>query len=71
MLNEEDDGVTIGSPDGVGPRIDVWRVPEAKTVKGRRHLDLRAHYRSGAEELARLLALGARRADVSQAADAS
>lgn len=52
MLDEEDDGVTIGSPDGVGRRM-------------------RAHYRSGAEELARLLALGARGADVSQAADAS
>lgn len=32
----------IVDPDGVGPRILFQRVPEAKTVKNRVHLDLRA-----------------------------
>jgi hypothetical protein len=30
----------IVDPDGVGPRIYLQRVPEAKTVKNRLHLDL-------------------------------
>jgi len=28
--------------DGTGPRIDVFQVPERKTVKNRLHLELRA-----------------------------
>jgi predicted enzyme related to lactoylglutathione lyase len=54
-----------GSPaDGVSPDLLFLRVPEGKTVKNRLHLDLRPDDQQA--ELARLLALGARRADVGQ-----
>ncbi len=56
-------------PDGVGPRLFFQRVPEAKTVKNRLHLDVRVGVGlTGDErvsvleaEAARLAALGARR----------
>jgi hypothetical protein len=56
-------------PDGVGPRLFFQRVPEAKTVKNRLHLDVRVGVGlTGDErvsaleaEAARLGALGARR----------
>ena len=51
---EDDPGVII---DGPGPRICFQRVPEAKTVKNRVHLDLWSEDRDA--EVARLLALGA------------
>jgi hypothetical protein len=56
-------------PEGVGPRLFFQRVPEAKTVKNRLHLDVRVGTGlTGAERLAaleseadRLEQLGARR----------
>ncbi len=54
-----------------GPSIDIVPVPERKTVKNRLHLDLRADGGTQAEEVARLLALGATRADVGQGEDVS
>ena len=56
-------------PDGVGPRLFFQRVPEAKTVKNRVHLDVRVGVGlTGDErvfaldaEATRLEALGARR----------
>jgi catechol 2,3-dioxygenase-like lactoylglutathione lyase family enzyme len=69
-LERDDLGyVSIGPPDG-GPGIDVLPVPEAKSGKNRLHLDLRADGDRDAE-LARLLALGARRVDIGQAPDVS
>jgi catechol 2,3-dioxygenase-like lactoylglutathione lyase family enzyme len=69
---ERDEGIiSIGAADGPGPGIDVIRVPERKAGKNRLHLDLRAVGSSTEQELARLLALGARRVDVGQAPDAS
>jgi len=54
-----------GSPeDGVGPDLLFLRVPEAKRVKNRLHLDLRPD--DQAAEVARLEGLGARRVDVGQ-----
>jgi glyoxalase superfamily protein len=72
-ITEESDGVVSIGPDGggAGIGIDFPPVPEAKTVKNRLHLDLRADGSSQAEEVERLIALGARRADVGQPADAS
>ncbi|MGY1855166.1 VOC family protein [Modestobacter sp. SYSU DS0290] len=67
VLEQDDDVISIGG--GAGQQIDVLAVPEAKTVKNRLHLDLRADGSSTAAELARLLALGARRVDVGQADD--
>jgi predicted enzyme related to lactoylglutathione lyase len=54
-----------GSPeDGVSPDLLFLRVPEAKTVKNRLHIDLRPDDRDA--EVARLEALGATRASVGQ-----
>ncbi|WP_411071375.1 VOC family protein [Streptomyces sp. cmx-4-25] len=44
---------------GLGHRILFQRVPEAKTVKNRVHLDLHAEAGARDEEVARLVALGA------------
>lgn len=66
----DDEGIAIappvGSPAAGGPTIDVLVVPERKTVKNRLHLDLRAEGVTPAEELQRLLALGATPVDIGQ-----
>ncbi len=71
----EDDVVTIGSPvapEGkdcpgpVPPALTFARVPEGKTVKNRLHIDVNPTDRDQAEEVRRLLDLGARRVDVGQ-----
>jgi len=48
---------------------DFLAVPEAKAGKNRLHIDLRVDGCTTAEELDRLLALGARRVDVGQGSD--
>ena len=48
------------------PMIVFIAVPEAKTVKNRLHLDVSPSGCEQAEELERLLALGAKRVDVGQ-----
>ncbi len=70
-LERDDDIISIGSPDGAGPGIDVLRVPERKSGKNRLHLDVRAAGSSAEQELERLLALGARRVDVGQEPEVS
>jgi Glyoxalase-like domain len=54
---EEDPTVLVEAP-GVTPRLWFQRVPEAKVVKNRLHLDLQCD--DLAAELSRLLGLGAR-----------
>ena len=71
IVAREDDGCTIAASEHSWPMIDIFPVPERKTVKNRVHLDLRADGISTAAELDRLLALGARPVDVGQPADAS
>jgi len=71
---EQDDQVVLeppaGSPeDGIVPDLLFLRVPEDKAAKNRLHFDLRPQ--DQAAEVARLEALGARRADVGQKADVS
>ncbi|HUC22967.1 MAG TPA: VOC family protein [Streptosporangiaceae bacterium] len=71
---DQDDQVCLepakGSPeDGVAPDILFLKVPEDKAVKNRLHLDLRP--KDQAAEVARLEALGARRADVGQSAEST
>lgn len=75
VQDEEDGVVTIGSPlvpEGrerpgpVPPTLTFARVPEGKTVKNRLHLDVNPTDLDQAEEVARLLDLGARWADVGQ-----
>ena len=80
-VRDEDDGiVTIGSPlvaDGgdhrgpVPPALTFARVPEGKAVKNRLHIDVSPADREQDEEVRRLLALGARHADVGQTGDES
>ena len=48
------------------PTLVFVTVPESKTVKNRLHLDVRPVDRPHAEEVERLIGLGARRADVGQ-----
>jgi len=55
--------------DGVVPDLLFVRVPEAKSVKNRLHLDLRPTDQAG--EVERILALGARRVHVGQTPDAT
>lgn len=71
VIGREGGGITIGDRERSWPLIDIFPVPEAKTVKNRLHFDLRADGLSTADELDRLLALGARRVDVGQPSDAS
>jgi len=71
VVEEDEEGVSIGPPDGSWPTIDFLPVPERKSVKNRLHLDLRADGVSTEEELERLRALGARPTDVGQGPDVS
>ena len=71
IVEEDSDIISIAPQDRSWPSIDVIAVPEGKTVKNRLHFDLRADGVSTAEELERLLALGARRVDVGQGPDVS
>jgi hypothetical protein len=71
VIETDAEVISIGPPDRSWPTIDVISVPESKTVKNRLHLDLRADGISTAEELERLLELGARRVDVGQGPDVS
>ena len=64
----------IEPPEGdpavdVAPDILFVKVPDEKTTKNRLHLDLRPS--DQAAEVDRLLALGARRADIGQGEDVS
>ena len=71
IVDEDGDIISIAPQDHSWPSIDVIAVPEGKTVKNRLHFDLRADGVSTAEELERLLALGAQRVDVGQGPDVS
>ena len=82
-VDETDDFVQIGPERSdaelveairrgpVAPTLTFARVPEAKAVKNRLHLDLSPIDCSQADEVTRLEALGARRADVGQGEDVS
>lgn len=72
--NEDDDGDAWleppeGSPEAGSPALLFLKVPEAKAVKNRLHLDLRPE--DQAAEVARVEALGAKRVDVGQTGDAT
>ena len=71
VIERDDELVSIGPDDESWPGMDIIAVPEGKVVKNRLHLDLRADGTTQQQELERLLALGARRADVGQGPDVS
>lgn len=71
IAEEDGDFIFLAPNDGSGPPLDILPVPEHKTVKNRLHLDLHAVGCTQEEEVERLLALGAVRADVGQGPDVS
>jgi predicted enzyme related to lactoylglutathione lyase len=71
IVDEQPDMLSIAPPGKTWQTIDIVRVPEHKGVKNRLHLDLRADGSTAEEEIARVLALGARPADVGQPPDVS
>ena len=75
VLDREDDGsIEIGPESGGGgpqPVLVLSRSDDPKRDKLRLHLDVNATDRDQAAELDRLLALGARPADVGQTGDES
>ncbi len=58
--------VEVAGPPGTGPLLVFVPVPEPKTVKNRVHIDVNPVGCDQAEEVERLIALGARRVDVGQ-----
>ncbi|MCM3523115.1 VOC family protein [Curtobacterium sp. P97] len=73
-LGKDDDGIEIGPVSGFGgatPTIILNRVEHAPTQTLRLHLDLSPVDRDQEAELERLLALGARPADVGQTGEES
>jgi hypothetical protein len=71
LLLSDATGADIGPADGSGPTIEIGRVTDPKAGKNRIHLDLRAEGTSQADELQRLLDLGATPIDVGQPSDAT
>lgn len=84
VLDATDDLVEIGPParadadlldavrrEPVPPTIFLARVPEAKTVKNRLHLDVSPVDVPQAEEVARIEALGATRVEIGQSGQES
>jgi predicted enzyme related to lactoylglutathione lyase len=69
VVEDGDEGISLASASGDLPALDILQVPEAKQVKNRLHLDLRADATTFGAELERLEGLGARRVDVGQSPD--
>lgn len=67
VLFEADEEIVIGAHEHAFPGLCFVPVPEPKTVKNRLHIDLTPD--DQAAEVDRILALGARRADVGQGED--
>ena len=64
ILYESDDEVIVGAGQHTYPGLCFELVPDAKTVKNRLHIDLNPDDQRA--EVERLMALGARRADIGQ-----
>ena len=71
VVDQDDTVVSLAAPGTKMPTLDILKVPEGKAGKNRLHLDLRADGCSTAEELDRLLGLGATRVNVGQGPDVS
>jgi predicted enzyme related to lactoylglutathione lyase len=65
-LRVEGDAVEIGNPDHSLPTLVFVPVDDPKVVKNRVHIDVNPTANDQAEELERLLALGATHVDVGQ-----
>ena len=60
------DEIQVAGPPGSGPSLFFARVPEPKTLKNRLHIDVNPVGCDQADEVQRLIGLGARHADVGQ-----
>jgi hypothetical protein len=66
-ITEDTEGVvSLEAPDRSAPGIDFVAVPEPKTVKNRLHIDLSPSDRDQAQEVERIVELGATRIDIGQ-----
>jgi hypothetical protein len=70
-VTERSDGpdewyVGLQGPEGAGPTVLVIRTPDEKVSKNRLHIDVNATDRTQAEEVERIVALGATPADIGQ-----
>jgi catechol 2,3-dioxygenase-like lactoylglutathione lyase family enzyme len=65
VVDREEGAVEIGD-DGPGPTLLFDPVPDAKTVKNRVHLDVRARDGDQRSEVQRILRLGAKTIDLGQ-----
>jgi len=66
-VERDEEGISLESPAGTRPRLDLLVVNEAHTVKNRVHLDVAPPPEGDVgAEVERLLALGATPADVGQ-----
>lgn len=75
VREEDEDGVSISAPEltegkdrrgPIPPILTLLAVPESKSVKNRLHIDVNPTDREQAEEVERLLDLGARHVDIGQ-----
>jgi predicted enzyme related to lactoylglutathione lyase len=66
ILSEHEREIVIGTEDSAPVGICFMPVTDPKTVKNRVHLDLTTMAADRDQEIDRLLALGARRADIGQ-----
>ncbi|GGF34389.1 VOC family protein [Subtercola lobariae] len=64
VLYENEGELEIQNPDGSHPTLLFLNVPESKTIKNRLHFDFVPD--NQADEVARLLAMGAQRGDIGQ-----
>ncbi|MFE7466279.1 VOC family protein [Streptomyces sp. NPDC057499] len=69
VLHEVEDELVIGADESALPMITFVPVTEPKTAKNRLHIDLDPDDRD--TEVARIIGLGARRADIGQRPDVS
>ena len=67
VLSERENEIVIGTDESAPVGICFMPVTDPKTVKNRVHLDLTTSAADRDQEIDRLLALGARRADTGQA----
>ena len=63
---DDDDLVGLKPKNGEGPGLAFAKVPDDKIVKNRLHIDLNPTDCEQAEEVQRLLSLGARKVDIGQ-----
>jgi hypothetical protein len=66
ITEREDDLCFIEGDQAEGPGLVFAKVPEVKSVKNRIHIDVNPTDRDQEDEVARLIALGARRVDIGQ-----